>query len=315
MTETVTAGQRVAPGTTPVRRARSRRRRRDTLIGLLSVLPALVLVAALMWYPLVTTVYHGFTDWDGVVTKWVGLDNYRQLFGDGDIWQYLRTNLVFFLSIPVILVISLVVAVLLHEQTPGARFFRSVYYLPCMLSVAVVGLLMRSMFAPDGMANRSLSAVGLGGLATDWLAYTVTSFLVLILAFYWQTLGQGALIFLAGLSAMPSSVVEAAQVDGAGWWRRLFRIVLPMQTPAISYFLVTNTAYVFVGLFSLIFTVTRGGPGSTTVPLDYEIYLSAFQSGDLGYASAVSVVLLVLVSIIAWLQVRNFDLYSRQGGR
>ncbi|GIH20436.1 carbohydrate ABC transporter permease [Rugosimonospora africana] len=306
-------GRRAAPEAGTVRRSRSRRR--GALTGVVSVLPAVLLVGAFMWYPLVTTVYHSFTRWDGMVTRWVGLANYRRLFADGDIWQYLRTNLVFFLSIPLILVMCLVVAVLLHEQTPGARFFRSVYYLPCMLSVVVVGVLMRSMFLPDGVVNRGLSAAGLHALSTDWLSSTVTAFVVLILTFYWQTLGQGALVFLAGLSAMPPEVIEASQMDGAGWWRRLFRVVLPMQTPAISYFLVINTSYVFIGLFSLIYTITKGGPGTSTTPLDYEIYLSAFQTGDLGYASALSVVLLLLVSVIAWLQVRNFDLFSRNGGR
>ena len=263
-----------------------------------------------MWYPLATAIYHSFTEWNGIITRWVGAQNYQQMFATGDLWQYLQTNLVFFLSIPVILVITLSVSVLLHEGTPGASVFRAVYYLPTILSAVVVGLLMRSLFAPDGVVNTALAWVGLDFLATNWLASTTTAFLVLIAAFYWQTLGQGVLIFLAGLSAMPAGVIEAAQLDGAGWWRRLFGIVLPMQAPAISYFLVTNTAYVFIGLFSFVYTITGGGPGRSTTPLDYQIYLSAFDSGELGYASALSVVLLVLVVPIAWFQVRSFDRYS-----
>ena len=275
------------------------------------MLPALVLVGALMWYPLGTAVYHSFTEWNGIITRWVGGANYEQMFASGDIWEYLRTNLVFFLSIPLILVITLSVSVLLHEGTPGASLFRSVYYLPTILSAVVVGLLMRSLFAPDGVVNTALDQVGLDFLATtNWLGSTHTAFFVLITAFYWQTLGQGVLIFLAGLAAMPGEVVEAAHIDGAGWWRRLFRIVLPMQSPAIAYFLVTNTVYVFIGLFSFVYTITGGGPGRTTTPLDYKIYLSAFDTGELGYASALSVVLLALVVPIAWFQVRNFERFS-----
>ncbi|MEQ7123855.1 sugar ABC transporter permease [Actinopolymorpha sp. B11F2] len=295
----------------PVRqRPRHGLKRREAVIGIVSVIPAVALVALLMWYPLATAIYHSFTEWNGIVTTWVGTQNYQQLFGSGDIWEYLRTNLVFFVSIPFILVITLSVSVLLHEGTPGAQFFRSVFYLPTILSAVIVGLLMRSLFAPEGVVNTALTRVGLDALAVDWLASTVTAFLVLIAAFYWQTLGQGVLIFLAGLSAMPGEVIEAAQIDGAGWWRRLFRIVLPMQAPAITYFLVTNTVYVFIGLFSFVYTITGGGPGRSTTPLDYQIYLSAFENGELGYASALSVVLLVLVVSIAWLQIRNFERYS-----
>jgi ABC-type sugar transport system permease subunit len=285
-------------------------RHREAVIGVVSVLPAVLLVGLLMWYPLATALYHSFTEWNGIVTTWVGTQNYQELFGSGDIWEYLRTNLVFLLSIPLILVITVAVSVLLYEGTPGAQFFRSVFYLPTILSAVIVGLLMRSLFAPEGVVNTALTRVGLDALAVDWLASTVTAFFVLIAAFYWQTLGQGVLIFLAGLSAMPAEVIEAAQIDGAGWWRRLFRIVLPMQAPALTYFLVTNTVYVFIGLFSFVYTITGGGPGRSTTPLDYQIYLSAFENGELGYASALSVVLLVLVVAIAWLQVRTFERYS-----
>lgn len=279
-------------------------------MGLVSVLPAVALVSVFIWYPLMTAFYHSFTRWNGLVTTWVGTQNYRQMFGSGEIWIYLRTNFIFFASISLILVIALSVSVLLHERTPGSQFFRAVYYLPTLLSAVVVGMLISSLFSPDGVVNNTLDAVGLGFLARDWLASTWTAFVVLILAFYWQTLGQGVLIFLASLSAMPREVIESAQIDGAGWWSRLFRIVVPMQSPAILYFLVTNTIWVFTGLFSFVFTVTRGGPGRSTTPLDYAIYLSAFEEGKLGYASALSIVMLVLVVAIAWAQVRAFERFT-----
>lgn len=288
----------------------SQRGRREALVGLASVAPAVGLVATLMWYPLTTAIYHSFTEWNGIVTTWVGVENYERMFETGEIWVYLRTNLVFLLSIPLILFVSLSVSVLLHEGTPGSRLFRSVYYLPTILSAVVVGLLMRSLFTPDGVVNTALSKVGLGFLATNWLAFAPTAFFVLIMAFYWQTLGQGVLVFLAGLSAMPNEIVEAANLDGAGWWRRLFRIVFPLQAPAILYFLVINTVYVFIGLFSFVYTITGGGPGRATTPLDYQIYISAFETGELGYASALSVVLLALVSSIAWFQVRHFERFA-----
>jgi multiple sugar transport system permease protein len=166
---------------------------------------------------------------------------------------------------------------------------------------------MKTMFSGSGVVNELLEAVGTGFLARDWLGSVPTAFMVLIFAFYFQTLGQGVLIFLAGLSAIPTELLEAAELEGANWWQRLTKIIIPLLAPAISYFVVINVIYVFVGLFALIYSVTQGGPGYGTATVDYMIYTEAFESNQFGYASALSVVLLVLVSGIAWYQIRLFD--------
>ena len=153
------------------------------------------------------------------------------------------------------------VTVLLFEQVPGWRFFRSVYYLPTILSAAVVGTLMRIMFTTQGAVNDVLGRAGLEQLQHDWLGTVSTAFMVLIFAFYWQTLGQGVLIFLAGMSAIPADLIEAARLDGAGWWNRLTRIIIPLLVPTIAYFVLINVIWIFVGLFALVYTVTEGRPG------------------------------------------------------
>ncbi len=224
-----------------------------------------------------------------------------------DFWTPLRNNAIFLLAIPGILILSMVVSVLLYEQVHGWKFFRSVYYLPTILSAAVVGMLMRIMFSGRGAANAMLESIGLGGLTQDWLGSASTAFIVLIFAFYWQTLGQGVLIFLAGLSSIPGDILEAAQLDGASWWQRLRQIIMPMMVPAIAYFAVVNAIWAFVGVFGLVYTVTGGGPGYSTTPLDLMIYRRAFQFGDMGYASAMSVLLFCLVLAISAVQLRVFD--------
>ncbi len=276
------------------------------------MLPALALIVPLTWYPLGVAVAHSFTEWNGIRATWVGLENYAKIFSDGRLWEMLRVNLVFFLSIPIILVLCMMVAVLLHEKVPGWSFFRSVYYLPTILSAVVVGFLARAMFLPDGAVNRILEGLGFGEVTISWLEIVPTAFAVLILAYWWQTLGQGSMIFLAGLSSMAPEVEEAARLDGAGWWRRLFRIVLPLQAPAVSYFLVTNVIYVFIGLFTLVYTVTKGGPGRATTPIDFAIYQAAFQNGDLGYAAALSVILMAIVAVFAWINVVRVERESVQ---
>ncbi len=281
--------------------------RRESLIAYASLLPAFLLVAVIIWYPVTQTLYHGFTKWNGAKSTWIGWKNYEQIFTNGELWLLLRNNLIFVLAVPGILLISLVVTVLLFEEVPGWRFFRSVYYLPTILSAAVVGTLMRVMFQAQGAANDILGRAGLERFQHDWLGSVPTAFMVLIFAFYWQTLGQGVLIFLAGLSTISGELLEAARLDGAGWWNRLTRIIIPLLVPTIAYFVLTNVIWIFVGLFALVFTVTKGGPGYATTPFDLMIYRKAFESGDLGYASALSVVLFIIVLAISAVQLRTFD--------
>ena len=302
-----------APGTIAARPTLAARRsgltlaRRDALVAYLSLIPAFLLVAAIIWYPVSRTVYQSFTKWNGATSTWIGWENYARIFANGELWLLLRNNLIFVLAVPGILLISLVVTMLLYEEVRGWRFFRSVFYLPTILSAAVVGTLMRILFQPQGAVNTALGQAGLTGLQRDWLSAVPTAFMVLIFAFYWQTLGQGVLIFLAGLSAIPGDLIDAAKLDGAGWWNRLFRVIIPLLVPTIAYFVLTNVIWIFVGLFALVFTVTEGGPGYSTTPFDLMIYRKAFESGELGYASALSVILFLIVLAISAVQLRTFD--------
>ena len=282
-------------------------RHREALIAYASLIPAFLLVAAIIWYPVTQTVYRSFTDWNGATSHWIGWENYERIFANGELFLLLRNNLIFVLSVPGILLISLVVTVLLYEEVPGWRFFRSVYYLPTILSAAVVGTLMRIMFSSQGAMNAALGNAGLERFQHDWLGSVPTAFMVLIFAFYWQTLGQGVLIFLAGLSAIPGDLLDAARLDGAGWWNRLTRIIIPLLVPTIAYFVLVNVIWIFVGLFALVYTVTEGGPGYATTPFDLMIYRKAFEAGEFGYASALSVILFIIVLAISAFQLRTFD--------
>ncbi|MCM3701887.1 carbohydrate ABC transporter permease [Paenibacillus macerans] len=278
-------------------------RTKEALSGYLSLLPAFLALGAIVFYPMLSTLYHSFTKWDGAVSHGVGLKNYALIFSNGELWTLLRNNLILLLSIPGILLLSLIVSVLLFEEVRGWRFFRLLYYLPTLLSAVVVGLLMKMMFSPSGVVNQFLHGLGLSDGKMDWLGHVPTAFMVLVFCFYWQTLGQGALIFLSGLSSISTEIFEASSIDGAGWWQRLFRITIPSLVPTIVYFTVTNAIYCFIGLFSLVYAVTQGGPGLETTPIDYMIYIKAFQSpGQLGYSSALSIVLFVIVLLISWLQ-------------
>ena len=279
--------------------------KREKLIGLLSILPIFLFLSVFFYYPTLNTFFHSFTKWDGLNETWIGLKNYRDIFSSGDVWLLLRNNMIFVLAYPGIFLFCMIVTVLLHEQVAGWRFFRSVFYIPTILSTVVVGFLMKVMFSYDGTVNQWLRMFKLDFLATTWFDQTVTAFIVLIFCYYWQTLGQGVLILLAGMSSIPEEMYDASKIDGANWWQRLFQITLPSLVQPIFYFTFINVTWAFIGLFPLIYSVTGGGPGYSTTPIDFMIYIKGFmQNGEMGYASALSVILFILVMIVSWIQFR-----------
>ncbi|WP_404823836.1 carbohydrate ABC transporter permease [Paenibacillus rhizovicinus] len=283
--------------------------KKESLLGYASIIPAFLFIAVFFGIPIVSTIYHSFTKWDGLNTEWVGIGNYVKIFTNGELWSLLKTNFVFLLSMPGIVLLCLVVTVLLYEEVTGWKFFRSVYYIPTILSAVVVGFLMKTLFAEHGALSILADRVGLG--SHDWLGHTTSAFMILIFCYYWQSLGQGVLILLAGMAAISNEMFEAAKIDGANWGHRLLRIVIPSLVPSLFYFTFINITWIFVGLFPLTYSVTGGGPGYSTTPIDFMIYLKGFQSdGAMGYASALSVLLFLIVLVFTWVQFRVSERFS-----
>lgn len=281
---------------------------KEQRIAYLVLAPMLLFVALLTVYPLCSAIGHSFTFWDGVSpARWAGLRNYGKILSDPQFYRLLLNNVIIMASIPVQIFISLLLTFLLFEKVPGWKFFRSVYFLPYVLSAVIIGYLFATAFAYEGPVNIVLRAVGLGGVAIDWLSSGPSGMFVIVLSIIWASFGQGTIIFLAGMSTMNPSVLEAARIDGAGWWKRLFHVVLPMLGRSIEFFTVTSIIWSFTGTFAFIFAITSGGPGYETTPVDYMIYLKAFidtGSNNMGYACALAMILFVIVIGISKLQMR-----------
>jgi multiple sugar transport system permease protein len=276
---------------------RNTRRRVRLRQAVLSVLPVIVVLLAIRAYPIVTAVAKSFTNWDGLYKNdFVGLANYVRLFKNGIIWKLLRNNFVLLANVPIQVFLGLVVAVLLHERVWGWRFFRSLYYFPQIISAVIIGYLFRTLFGLEGPLNLLLIAMGLPGLAIEWLGNTGTALGVIVFCLVWSSLGWMAVVFMGGLSSIPDTVFEAARIDGAGFWRRTFQIAVPMLARVMEFAVVLSVVWTFTGLFPFIFSLTRGGPGYETTTLDYMIYLKSFVSGvNLGEACAVAVILLLII--------------------
>ncbi|OGO81676.1 MAG: hypothetical protein A2Y21_03940 [Clostridiales bacterium GWC2_40_7] len=255
-----------------------------------------------MAVPIINVVYHSFTLWDGLKAKFIGLENYAYMFTNGDFWHIMGNNALFLIAVPLIIMISLIVAVLIYEEVKGWKFFRSVFFLPYVLSAVVVGYLFRSLFAYGGPINQILGSLGMEALKTDWLSSRGTAIFVIILAVVWTQFGYGMLVYLAGMSSISPSVFEASKIDGANWFQRFVHVILPMLIRTTEFLVILNTIFVFTSLFDYIYTITRGGPGYDTMPINYWIYMKAFRSNEMGFACALALVLFGILLVISLIQ-------------
>lgn len=278
----------------------------ENMQGWLSVLPVLLILLSIRAYPMIDSIVKSFTNWDGLFRcDFIGLDNYARILGRPQFWSLLKNNVVLLSYLPIQIVAGIVVAMLLYEEIPGWRLYRSCYYLPQVLSTLTIGYLFSIFFGFNGPLNAILRAVGLGGLAVDWFGAGGTALAVIVFCLVWINIGWQGLLFLGGMTQISPSIYEAARIDGAGYWTRTFKITLPMLVRTLEYSCVMSVLWCFTGLFNTIYAITGGGPGYETTTVDYMIYLKAFTgSSEFGYASAMAVILLLIVLSFTVIQMR-----------
>ena len=284
---------------------RLRRKRREII---LSLLPLVLILVVFRGYPIVTALVRSFTNWDGLYrSDWIGLGNYIRFVTDGSFWMIMRNTLFLLLNVPLQVFIGLVVALLLYERVFGWRFFRSVIYIPQIISAVIIGFLFKIFFGYEGPVNLLLKAVGLGAMAIEWFGNSYTALAVIVFAIVWFSIGWQAIVLLGGMSAIPPSVFEAAVIDGAGYWQRAFKIVIPMLVRVLEFSIIASMVWTLTQLFPFLHAMTRGGPGYETATLDYMIYMKSFGLGfgsNFGLASAISVMLLLLVLGLTLIEMR-----------
>jgi multiple sugar transport system permease protein len=278
------------PGATPVRRA--------VPPGLLFALPFLVLFAVFMVWPLVQGLWMSLTDTSLSAhdPSFIGLDNFTEAFKDAEMWRALGHTVLFTVisTVPLVLV-ALVMALLVHTGLPGQWVWRLAFFAPYLLPVGVVSLLWMWLYQPDlGLYNHLLDVVGLGQVA--WLSDESVAMWAIALATLWWTVGFNFLLYLAALQAVPDHLYEAAALDGAGAWRRLWSITLP-QLSRITVVITVLQILASLKVFDQIYLLTKGGPNGSTRPIVEYVYDIGFTGYRLGYASAISYVFFALVLI------------------
>lgn len=293
-------GQTSAVAGTARHRAVSRGRRGERRFALLAVAPAGLLVLCLMLVPIMGAFGISFFKTDGVTADFVGLANYLNILTDPLLGAVLLVNLQFLVAVPLVLIAATLTAVLLYEKVLGWQAFRIIFFIPSVLSTAVIGLMFKSTFAFDGPVNKLVVAAG--GMPISFFSTSTLAIAVIVLALVWSGFGYGALIVLAGLSAIDRSIYEAADLDGAGWWQKLVFITLPQIRRVLLFVSVINVIYTFTSLFGFVYVMTAGGPGYSTTTLDYLIYQKAFSSADMGSGSALAILVFVLIGVLTVLQ-------------
>ncbi|MGW1484670.1 carbohydrate ABC transporter permease [Micromonospora parva] len=266
--------------------------------GWLYVLPALVMYAVFVLRPLVLTLQYSLYDWNGIgVARWVGLDNYLTVFTDGDLLKIIGNAIVlivFFSFIPVTL--GLLVASMVRRITTGpfGTVVRTILFLPQVIPLVAAGIAWSWLLSSNGLVNQVLRAVGLGGVARAWLGDFDTALPAVGVIGAWVLLGLCTILLVTGMSKIDPALYEAARLDGAGPVREFFAVTLPSLRQEIGVCL-TVTIIAALASFDIVYISTSGGPGlQTTVP-GLEIYRLAFSQRQVGLASALAVVLMLLV--------------------
>lgn len=269
------------------------------------ILPAFVFLSLFKIWPIAVSFVESFMQSTISGRRFfVGLENYAYLLTDDPVfWKSVRVTLLYSLIInPLTVVVSLSLALLLNRKGRHISFMRTLVFLPSAISMSVVAVIWSVMLDPYyGLANSMLRLVGLS--PQPFLTSSSQALWCLMALALWRGAGYWMMFFLAGLQGIPHEIYEAAEIDGARGLARTFRITLPLLTRTTSFVLVSNTAFNFL-TFAPVFILTRGGPMGSTNMLMYESYKSAFVNVDMGRATAISSMLLVLILLISLVQLR-----------
>lgn len=284
-------------------RRRSGLQRHRALAGMVLLLPAGLFVGVVILLPIGQAVYYSMTNWNGLTTQWIGPSTYSSLFKSSEFWRVLQNNAVLLLTIPIVIMIALAIAEILHQGIWWSKTLRTLIFLPTVLSWVVIGLVAAQIYAYNGTLNGLLSVVGLGGVRADYLSGQYSALIVIALTYIWAMVGPNMIILLSGMSTIDPVIYEAVKLDGARRPRTFVSITLPLMVPYLQFCFVFTLVMAFTGLFSLIFVMTGGGPGFGTTTLEYYLYREAFNVGNFGEGALVGVVLLVAMLVISFGQI------------
>jgi ABC-type sugar transport system permease subunit len=282
-------------------------RRQQSRYAILFIAPGLAIYLVFMVYPFLNTIYLSLTNWNGVAESkdFVGLANYARMVGDGAALKAFYNNVIWVIIGTIAPVaIGLFEALLVWTGKRGSLIFRTLFFLPFVLPLVVVGLVWQWIYHPlYGIVNKALEGVGLGEFARGWLADPQTALYAVLIAAIWGASGFCFLILHASLQNVDMSTVEASMIDGANWFQRAWNVIIPQIAPQLT-MVTTVTLIGGFAVFDIIYVMTGGGPGHASEVLATYTYKTAFQQNEAGYGSALAMLITALSFVSAVLFVR-----------
>ena len=285
------------------------RTRRNMMWAYIFIAPQALVFLVLSFYPIIMSYIYSFFDWQGIgpLKDFVGIDNYVRLFKDARFWGDFLNTVIYVVGTTVIGVLfALILAIILNDnKMRGKTVYRTIYFLPVVTTTAIVGIIMENIFGVSGLANKIMQSLHLIDSPVPFLTNGAWAMIVLILVGSWKGLGITMIYWLAGLQGISSDLYESAQLDGAGFWKTLRHVTLPLLKPMLAVIVLLSIVS-GMHVFDLVKTLTKGGPYFKTETLDLYIYNYAFTDSHdngismMGYASAAGVILGLFTFIISF---------------
>jgi multiple sugar transport system permease protein len=289
----------------------------ENLAAYLFLLPALVGFLGFIIIPFLSSLVLSFTQWNFVSgisgIKFIGLRNFKNLLTDPWFKTAFTNNMVFaFTVVPISLALGLVIAVLIQRYVYASNLIKVMIFMPYISSVVAVAIVWMVMLQPSyGPINQFLTSIGIAN-PPKWIADIKWAMPTLILITIWQGIGYYVIIYIGGLNSIPKEVYESADIDGASFWSKFFRISVPLVSPTTFFLAITGIIASFK-VFDLISILTNGGPGTSTNVIAYYMYQTAFTYNKMGYASAMAVVVFIIIfiiTVIQWMGQKKLVIYD-----
>lgn len=285
----------------------------------LFLLPAVLLVALLIFLPVILNIYYSLFKWTAYskTMDFVGLKYYAKLFSDGNVWHALLNNVKYAVISMIFQVgLGLIISHLLvtFANKRFAAVTRVIIFVPAVISLTAIGLLWVIAYNPTmGFVNPVLEAIGLGGLTKDWLGNSGTAMWAVIMVSQWQYIGEMVMLYTVGLQSIPEELYESAKIDGASNLQTFFKITIPMIKSTI----LMNTTITLIGAFMVfdeVYVMTSGGPGNATEVLATLMYKTGFRMDNMGYASTIGVLLFVITFAFSFVQLKMYNVKETMKG-
>lgn len=283
--------------------------KKQNMAGWGFLMPAALLICAMSFYPMIKALFLSFQRGVGQKTSWAGLYNYIRLFEDPVFRQAIYNTFIYLIvQVPIMLVVALALASMLNNKNLKFKgLFRTAIFLPCATSLVSYAIIFRSLFSVDGFVNTILIKMGFLDIGYNFLGHPQSARIIIVLALIWRWTGYNMVFYLSGLQNIEYSIYEAAKIDGASAFQTFRKITAPLLKPTILLTAIMSTNGT-LQLFDESYNLTKGGPANSTITMSHYIYKMSFEySPNFGYAAAMSYVILILVAVLAFIQMKVGD--------